>query len=83
MIAILGFLTSTIGRYVIGGVGVLALFLAFKSHEQHKGEAKAVAKIEKANDNAVKKGTAAADKSRAGRVRGGQIDPTTRNDEAP
>jgi hypothetical protein len=80
MIPIIEFLTSTIGRYVIGGVGVLALFLAFKSHEQHKGAAKAVAKIEKATENAVKKGTAAADRSRSGGVRGGQIDPTTRND---
>lgn len=80
MITILGFLTSTIGRYVVGGVGVFALFLAFKSHEQHKGAVKAVAKIEKATENAVRKGTAAADRSRAGGLRGGQIDPTTRND---
>jgi hypothetical protein len=78
MIPIIEFLTSTVGRYVIGGVGVLALFLAFKSHEQHKGAAKAVAKIEKATTHVIKKGDDAANRSRdpgAKRV----LDPYTRD----
>ena len=79
MIAIIGFLTSTIGRYVIGGVGVLALFLAFKSHEQHKGEAKAVAKIEKATTNVIKKSDAAVARSAPG-LPGRMLDPSTRVD---
>lgn len=43
-----------------------------------QGAEKAVAKIEKANTNAVKKGTRAAERSRDPGVRG-PIDPTTRD----
>lgn len=45
---------------------------------RNEGAQKAVAKIEKANTNAVKKGTRAAERSRDPGVRG-PIDPTTRD----
>lgn len=46
---------------------------------EKKGEAKAVTKIEKANDNAAKQGKRAAERSTDSRVRG-QRDPSTRDD---
>lgn len=67
-------------KYAAVVFAVVASFVAFSVHEQHKGAVKAVAKIEKATDNAIKKGSAAADRSRSGGVRGGQVDPTTRLD---
>lgn len=45
---------------------------------RNEGAQKAVAKIEKANTNVVKKGTRAAERSRDPGVRG-PIDPTTRD----
>jgi len=58
-----------------------ALVIAWKVHihsVEAQGAAKAVAKIEKANTNAAKKGTRAADRSADPGVRG-PIDPSTRD----
>ena len=70
MIAIIGFLSSTIGRVLVGAAGILALWVAFASHYQSKGAAKAVAKMEKATTHATNQGKRAADLSRSGGVRG-------------
>lgn len=62
-----------------GVVAFLVGSCALRDHKLEKqGAAKAVAKIEKANTNAAKKGTRAADRSADPGVRG-PIDPTTRD----
>jgi len=62
------------------GLSVLVGSCVMRDHKQQaKGAQKAVAKIEKATDNASKLGTSAARKSAAPGVRG-PVDPTTRND---
>lgn len=66
-------------RYAVAAVGGLGLWVAFAMHYERKGAAKAVAKIEKANDHASKIGKRAAERSVSGGVRG-QRDPTTRDD---
>jgi hypothetical protein len=64
----------------IGIVLTLMGSCALRDHRiETRGAEKAVAKIEKATSNAVKKGSAAADRSGAPGVRG-LVDPTTRND---
>ena len=69
--------------FAIGGTAALVAVAAitWKVHinsVEARGAAKAVAKIEKANTNAAKKGTRAAERSRDPGVRG-PIDPTTRD----
>lgn len=76
---IISFLASTVGRYVLVGVGVVALVGGFAMRERNIGAAKAVAKIEKATDNAIEKGKRAAANSASPGVRG-QRDPSTRDD---
>lgn len=76
------FFGSLWGRVALGAGIVLALMVVRTmdvSKQQAIGEDRAVAKIEKATDNATQIGTAAAAKSVSGGVRG-KRDPTTRND---
>jgi hypothetical protein len=70
MIAVIGFLSSTVGRVLVGAGGLLALWISFAWHYEGKGEAKAVAKMEKATTHATNQGKRAADRSLSGRVRG-------------
>ena len=82
LLNIAGFLGTLWGRLALG-VGIVASLVALrawdKSHQQAIGAEKAVAKIEKATDNAVKIGKRAAERSSSGGVRG-PVDPTTRHD---
>lgn len=78
MIAVIAFLSSTIGRVLVGAAGILALWVAFAWHYETKGAAKAVAKIEKATTHATNQGKRAADLSRSGGVRG-TVDPGYRD----
>lgn len=62
------------------GLSVLVGSCVMRDHKQQaKGAQKAVAKIEKATDNATQLGKRAADRSTAPGVRG-QRDPTSRDD---
>lgn len=62
-----------------GIVAVLVSSCALRDMKiETRGAEKAVAKIEKANKNAVEKGKRAADRSRDPGVRG-MVDPTTRD----
>jgi hypothetical protein len=70
---------ARIGIIVSAVVALIGLRAWDVSHQQAKGAVKAVAKIEKATDNATKLGKRAADNSSSGRVRG-ERDPSTRND---
>lgn len=80
---IFAFLLTKIGRIVASGTVLVLAFVGWLIAHDHKvatrGAEKAVAKIEKANDNATKLGTRAAARSQSDGVRG-QRDPTTRND---
>jgi hypothetical protein len=80
MIAALG--TFSLLARVGMAAGLVVVFLGsvalYNESKRKEGEARAVAKIEKANTNAVKKGTRAAERSRDPSVRG-PIDPTTRD----
>lgn len=80
MIAALGTL-SLLARVGIA-VGLVAAVLGsvalYNESKRKEGEARAVAKIEKANTNAASKGKRAADRSADPRVRG-QLDPSTRD----
>lgn len=82
MIQIAAWLGTLWGRVALGA-GVVVALVGLRawdvSTQQAKGAQKAVAKIEKATDNAAKLGTAAARKSRSDSVRG-QRDPTSRDD---
>lgn len=69
--AILTFLLSPIGRLIAGAAGVLVIVSVFTSHQRSIGAAKAVAKIERATNEAVSKAQSAGSKSRAG---GGVLD---------
>lgn len=60
---------------VVVSLGSVALYNESKRRE---GEARAIAKIEKANKHATEKGRRAADRSGDPRVRG-LVDPTTRD----
>lgn len=66
-------------RWAVVAVVAGGLVASFAYSNQRKGAAKAVAKIEKATDNARNLGKGAATKSQSDSVRG-QRDPTTRND---
>jgi len=73
------FFDTKTGRMVaLIGVGCVAFAIWLFAHDQ-RVTSKAVANITKANDHAIKKGTAAADRARAGGVRL-PIDPHTRDD---
>ena len=73
------------GRVALGA-GVVASLVALRALDVHHqrvlgevlGEKRAVAKIEKENDNAVRIGKRAAERSTSGGVRG-PVDPTTRD----
>ena len=67
MVAILPFLLSPVGRVLAGAGGVLLLIVAFGSHQRSIGAAKAVAKIEKATNDAIGKANTAGSKSASGR----------------
>lgn len=82
MIQIAALLTgwpARIGVIVAGVVALFGLRAWDVSHQQAKGAAKAVAKIEKATSNAANLGSSASRKSQSDGVRG-QRDPSTRND---
>ena len=66
MAAILAFLITPIGRMFAGAVGVFFLVTMFASHQRSIGAAKAVAKIEKATDNAVDQAKRAGNRSKSG-----------------
>jgi hypothetical protein len=82
MIQLAAFLGTLWGRVALGA-GVVVALVGLRawdvSTQQAKGASKAVAKIEKATDNASKLGKRAASSSAAPGVRG-QRDPTTRDD---
>lgn len=78
MITIIGFLSSTIGRVLVSVAGALALWVAFASHYEGKGAAKAVSEMKEATNNATSKGKLAADRSRSDGVRG-KTDPGYRD----
>lgn len=65
--AILTFLLSPLGRILAGAGGVFLIVFAFGAQQRSIGAAKAVAKIEKATDNAITKAHSAAAKSASGR----------------
>lgn len=67
MIQIIGFLLSPLGRIGLAVFGVLAFLGAFALDQRHKGAAVAVAKIEKANANAVSQAHSARSSSSVGR----------------
>lgn len=76
MVTILSFLLTPLGRWAAGAGGVLLLVVAFGSHQRSVGAQKAVAKIEKATNDAIGKAATAGDKSRAGR---GMLNPYYRD----
>jgi len=86
MIAALAFFGTLWGRVALIAAllaALVALRAADVHHQRKVGETRAITKIEKSNEKAVDLGRKAAAKSRApatGRVRAGDIDPTTRND---
>lgn len=51
--AILAFILTPLGRLIAGGASVALLIVAFGSHQRNIGAAKAVAKIEAKNNEAV------------------------------
>lgn len=70
---------TRMGVLVAGVVALIGLRAWDVSNQQAKGATKAVARIEKATNNAAKLGSSAARKSAASGVRG-QRDPTSRDD---
>lgn len=60
---IISFLASTVGRYVLVGVGVVALVGGFAMREQKKGAEKLATKIEANNAAVTSKAATAARKS--------------------
>jgi hypothetical protein len=66
MAAILAFVLPPLGRMAVGAGGVLLLVVAFGSHQRGIGAAKAVAKIEKATNNAVDQAKRAGNRSKSG-----------------
>lgn len=69
---------NPVGRIFAACLAGLVALKTYGWTQQREGAQKAVAKIEKANTNVVKKGTRAAERSRDPSVRG-PIDPTTRD----
>ena len=76
MAALLAFVLTPLGRVLAGAVGVFFLITMFASHQRSIGAAKAVAKIEKATDNAVDQAKRAGSKSTSG---GGVLNPRYRD----
>jgi len=74
MIGIVAFLTSTVGRVLVIGGGIIALWVAFASHYQAKGRAKAEAETEKQNAQVIQRSDRVRSKSADPRVRG-SVDP--------
>lgn len=70
----IGFLLSPLGRLLVGAIGIVAFLSLFALDQRHKGAASAVAKIEKANTDAVSKAHSIRSGSSAGR---GVLDPNT------
>jgi hypothetical protein len=66
-------LISPLGRAGLAVAGVLVFLSWFAFDNQQRGASKAVAKIEKANTNDIKKARAAISKSRSGSS--GVLDP--------
>jgi hypothetical protein len=79
MTEILTFIKSTIGRYVVGGLGIVALIGMFSVREQNKGAAKLATKIEANNAKVTAKADTAARKS-ADPSASGVRNPYTRAD---
>lgn len=73
---ILTIFLSPIGRLLVGAAGVLVIVSVFASHQRSIGAAKAVAKIEKATNDAISKAGSAGSKSRSG---GGVLNPHYRD----
>lgn len=62
------------------GIGVMfVLWQADRAGQRRVGEVRSIEKIERATTNATEIGKRAAAKSLSGGVRGGQIDPSTRD----
>lgn len=59
MITVIGFLSTTIGRVLVGAGGLLALWIAFAHHYQSKGAANERAKIERTGEKNAAKAEAA------------------------
>ena len=82
MLFLIDLLARPLGKVGVVAAAVVAL-LGLRTwdvhHQRAIGSKEAVAKIDKANDNASKLGKGAASKSLSDGVRG-QRDPTTRND---
>lgn len=82
MIWLIEYFGTITGRLVLGA-GIVASLVALRAwdvhHQRGIGERKAVAKIEKANDNATKLGKRAAAGSTDSGMRG-KRDPSTRDD---
>jgi hypothetical protein len=57
-------LASKSARIVLSALAVLAFIAAFAADQQNRGAVSAVAKIEKATDDAIKKAQSAGSKSR-------------------
>ena len=85
MISALAFLGTLWGRVALAAAlvaALVALRAADVHHQRKVGETRAITKIEKSNEKAADLGKKAAAKSRApavGRVRPGDIDPSTRD----
>lgn len=81
LVKLAGWFGTLWGRVALGA-GLVASLVALRAvdvhHQRVLGEKRAVAKIEKANDNAVKVGKRAAERSTSGGVRG-TVDPSTRD----
>lgn len=67
MASVLAFILTPLGRILAGGGGVLLIVFAYGAHQRSIGAAKAVAKIEKATNDAIGKANSAGSKSAAGR----------------
>jgi hypothetical protein len=82
MLFLIDLLARPLGKVGVVAAAVVAL-LGLRTwdvhHQRAIGSKEAVAKIDKANDNASKLGKRAADKSMAGGVLGGRRDPSTRD----
>ena len=81
LVKLAGWFGTLWGRVALGA-GLVASLVALRAvdvhHQRVLGETRAVAKIEKANDHAVKIGKRAAERSTSVGVRG-TVDPSTRD----
>ena len=79
MAALIAILGVKAVRALIIAAGIIAAWGVWSTTHDRKVERRAVANVEKASDNAAKKGKRAADRSATPWVRGTR-DPTTRDD---